>query len=111
MRQNVAFVWLIVTSVLLAVASFAGTFVAAFSVMMFDAPGSENNRAVTSLFATICAFPMVCGATLVASWILYNTKSYRTACTITVLLPVLNLGAIGIAIACLQIFHDGKFAP
>ncbi|MBS0211334.1 MAG: hypothetical protein JSS27_20510 [Planctomycetes bacterium] len=102
---------MIVTSILLGIAAFGGTFVAAFGVMMFDAPGSENAPGTIALFASVCAFPIVCGATLVGSWILYSQRMYKLACAITVALPLLNALAIVAAIIWVDTVQAGKFAP
>lgn len=111
MSPKGALIWLCASSAVLGIVAFGGTFVAAFAVMMFDAPGSENNPATIALFTSLCGLPIVSGTTVVFSWILYVSQRYRAACAITIVLPLLNALAIAAALAYISIVQDGKFAP
>ena len=82
---------------------------AMFSVMMFDAPGSDANPATWALFASVVSFPFVCGGAVATSWAAFRAGEFAKACWCACL-PVINLAVGGAASAWITLAQDGKFA-
>ncbi len=98
-----------VTTGLWLLATVPGIGLAMFSVMLFDAPGSEENPATIALFYSLSTFPVICVVSVVLSWILYRRQWSTVACWIACL-PLLNvIAGIG-AIVYLETFCGGRFS-
>ena len=94
--------WLIVETILAIPAIPIGVFVAAMSVMMFDAPGSTDNPAVILLFCSIAGLPLSLLVGVVSAWIAIARKRDRGALWFS-LLPILPIITGIVAILWLQI--------
>jgi hypothetical protein len=92
MARHRVFIFLLATSQLAAVAGLLGVAPALYSVMLFDAPGSERNPAVVALFWSVLTFPVVCFLSVGLAWLAYACKWSRTACVVA-LLPLVNVVA------------------
>jgi hypothetical protein len=109
MQGKTTKVVLIVTTVLWLLAGLLGSVLAMFSVMMFDAPGSENNPGTIALFFSTSTFPLVCLLSIASSWILYRRQRFTIACWLACL-PLLNVIADVAAIVWLEVYCGGQFA-
>ncbi len=99
--------YLLLASGVWVVAGMLGLVVAAFSCMLFDAPGSENNPATVAVFFTLVSFPIVCAAAIAISWTLYSLRLHLAACMIS-LLPLVDILAVIAAIVCSSVFYGGR---
>lgn len=90
-------IWLIVATVLLSIATVAGILPALMSPMMFDAPGSMENRAIVTSAICVATFPIVCAVAIGLLWLLYTHQQYSAA-RIASLLPLINLTVGSIAL-------------
>lgn len=79
MNKRSAKLILIVTQCLYAIFLFAWLFFAMISIMMFDAPGSEENKGLVALFILIWLYPAGLAAAVAASWIAYRREKLRGA--------------------------------
>lgn len=94
-------------SVLWILAGVAGLMPALFSVMLFDAPGSESNPATIALALAVATFPFVCLGAAVQSLRSASADSggdYRL-----LFLPLLNIVVAAIAVAWIEAFQNGRF--
>ena len=107
-KQKTARTFLIVTTILFSLGGILGLLPALTSFFLFDAPGSEDNPATILLFCCALTLPVVCLLALLAAWIFYWGKHYRSACGIS-LLPLLNITGAIAALVWLEIFHGGQF--
>ena len=89
MGRKVAIGWLIVATVVWVLAGLVGCLFAAFSVMIFDAPGSTENPGAILLFLSFVSFPPACAVAIVLAWRLYSSNRLRGACWST-LLPLVS---------------------
>jgi hypothetical protein len=108
MPRSVALAILCATTVLWVALGLAAIIPALFSVMMFDAPGSEKNLAVRALAASLMGFPIVCGFSVAKSWLVFREKAYWLACALA-LLPLINVAVGGAGLAWIQLVQGGKF--
>jgi hypothetical protein len=58
---------------------------AGLSGMMFDAPGSDKNPFLWLLFLSFLAFPALCVASVILSWLLFTRGRHTAACFIAVI--------------------------
>ena len=100
--------WLIIETIVSIPAIAIGAFVAAMSVMMFDAPGASENPAVILLFCSIAGLPVSLLAGVVLAWIALAMKRDRGALWLS-LLPLLPLLTGLIALLWLQFGYGGNF--
>jgi hypothetical protein len=101
--------WIVIETVLVVPAVVIGAVMALMSVMMFDAPGSEHNKALILLFSSMVAFPLACIVGVALGWIAIARHRDRGAMWFS-LLPLLPI-TTGIAgIIWLQIASGGRFA-
>ena len=101
--------WLIIETILSIPGIVVGAFVAAMSVMMFDAPGSNENPALILLFCSIAGLPVSLFAGVVLAWIALAMKRDRAALWLS-LLPLLPLLTGVVALLWLQFGYGGNFA-
>jgi hypothetical protein len=76
------------------------------SFFLFDAPGSENNRAVIVLFWSALTLSIVCLLSIALSWLLYARKHVIAACSVS-LVPAVNVFFGAAAMSWLAVFHHG----
>ena len=100
--------WLIIETILAIPLIPIGAFVAAMSVMMFDAPGSTQNPALILLFCSIAGLPVSLLAGVVLAWIALAMKRDRGALWLS-LLPLLPVITGLIAVLWLQFGYGGNF--
>ena len=100
--------WLIIETIVSIPAIAVGAFVAAMSVMMFDAPGSSENPALILVFCSIAGLPVSLLAGVVLAWIALAMKRDRGALWLS-LLPLLPLITGLIALLWLQFGYGGNF--
>lgn len=50
-----------------------------FAAMMFDAPGSEHNAMLVTLYAVIVAYPLGLIGGIISSWIAYKRRKFKLA--------------------------------
>ncbi len=100
--------WLIIETIVSIPAIAIGAFVAAMSVMMFDAPGASKNPALILLFCSIAGLPVSLLAGVVLAWIALAMKRDRGALWLS-LLPLLPLLTGVIALLWLQFGYGGNF--
>lgn len=81
---------------------------AMFSVMMFDAPGSEKNLATIALAASLMSLPVVCGIAVAMSWQSLRAASHAVAC-LWAMLPFVNLFVGGAGLNWIMWMQGGKF--
>lgn len=79
MKNKKAFTILLTSQIIFGIFLFAWFLFMEFSVMLFDAPGSEKNPTVLTLFFTILAYPAGLLAGVITSWILYTRRKYTLA--------------------------------
>lgn len=83
---------LIAASVVFLLALIPGVYAAMMSVMMFDAPGSEEKISVVGFFYSMVSFPVLCVLSNI-SWLFYARKKNKLA-VIAALSPLLSFIAI-----------------
>lgn len=94
-------------SVLWILAGVAGLIPALFSVMLFDAPGSESNPATIALALAVATFPFVCFGAAVQALRSAADESggdYRL-----LFVPLLNVVVAALAVAWIEAFQNGRF--
>jgi ABC-type sulfate transport system permease subunit len=99
--------WLIIETILSIPGIAAGAFMAAMSVMMFDAPGSADNPAVILLFCSIVGVPLSLLVGVVFAWIAFAMKRDRGALWFS-LLPLLPVITGVVALLWLQFGYGGQ---
>ena len=92
----------IIASVVWGVSLFIGVFMAMMSVMMFDAPGSQNNPRVIAMFVSVVSFPVLCLVSILATWLAWRftrdaSAAWRRLPWYTAALPLLSVIAFAIA--------------
>jgi hypothetical protein len=100
--------WLIIETIVSIPAIAVGAFVAAMSVMMFDAPGSAQNPALILLFCSIAGLPVSLLIGVVLAWIALAMKRDRGALWLS-LLPLLPIITGIVALLWLQFGYGGNF--
>ncbi|MEA2163154.1 MAG: hypothetical protein QOK37_1281 [Thermoanaerobaculia bacterium] len=100
--------WLIFATILQGIGIFAGIGLVLMSAFLFDAPGSEKNRALIMLALSFVAFPVACFLAIPFEWVAYVKKSFRGAVWFS-LLPLLPVISAIIGIVWLQVAYGGNF--
>jgi hypothetical protein len=103
MLRNI--IWIVASIGLLAIGA-ASLLPIIMLPMMFDAPGSDQNRVLYVLVATIAVFPVFCLIGAILPW-LFRRKSFAGW---LFLLPVVDLVAIVATFLALGFFCQGRFA-
>lgn len=85
-----------------------GAGMAVMSPMMFDAPGSTENKLTILTATSIFTFPIVIIIAQIISWIFFANGNYKVAFWIA-LLPVVNITLITIGFTLIQILQGGRF--
>ncbi len=88
-----AFVWLVVSQTLSLLSLGPWCMVAALSVMVFDAPGSDKMLEPWLFVGTIWLYPLFPIVCSVAAWLLYWKRKWKPAVVITSLPPAFALVA------------------
>jgi hypothetical protein len=100
---------LIVTTIVFSLGAVLSLLPAITSVFLFDAPGSEKNRATIVLFCSALTLPVACVVAVAGSWIFYVMKKFRAACWFA-FLPLVNVACGAAAAIWLEIFNGGRFS-
>lgn len=102
---------LVITSIFTVLYLFAtiGTgMMAPFSVMAFDAPGSDKMLLPWIFMLTAFTWPLLFIFSLILSWVFYKLKKHKLSLAI-LLLPLLNMFVFILIFS--GIFPSGSFAP
>lgn len=70
-------------------------FVSMFSVMLFDAPGSETNWVILLFYYAIKSYPFIVLGAVISTWIIYKKGSYKWTYlvnAIPILIMILSIG-------------------
>jgi len=98
---------MIAASLVWGLAGIAGAVPAMFSVMLFDAPGSESNVATIVFAACMAGFPIACFVAIAQGWAHYRSGRHQsTALCACAPLVVLALG--GASYAWIALMQGGK---
>ena len=81
---------------------------AGLSVMIFDAPGSENQPGTVWLFRAVASFPLVCFFVSGLSFVL-NRYDFRKLAIALLFLPFINIGIAIAALIAIDRIQGGKF--
>ena len=100
--------WLVIATVIAVPGVVVGAGLALMSAMLFDAPGSENNRALIVLALSLVAFPIACLVSIPCAWVAYAKRRFRGAVLFS-LLPLLPVASAIVGIVWLQFGYGGKF--
>lgn len=106
--MNKTQVYLVTASTIVGGLGLLSVMPALLSVMMFDAPGSQENPATNLLFWSVFLFPLTCVVSVACAWGLYAAKVRRWAILVTGL-PMINVLLGVIAIVWLELAYGGKF--
>lgn len=93
-----------------------GLFMTGMSVMLFDAPGSENVVWTRLLFASVASAPALCIVSVIGSWIVWLvTRSWEPGRGSALrgamaALPLLSVLFVVIAAVLLQVNCGGSFS-
>ncbi|MFT3709733.1 MAG: hypothetical protein QM817_19060 [Archangium sp.] len=93
-----------------------GLLMTAMSVMLFDAPGSENVVWTQLLFASVASAPVLCVLSVIGSWVAWLVTRNQEAGRGRVLrasialLPLLSVVFVVIASVLLQVKCGGSFS-
>jgi hypothetical protein len=101
-------VHLLVASIVYGILGVCSVVPAAFSVMMFDAPGSEKNPATRLLFWSIVTFPGACLLAILAAWATYVARD-DAAANLLVHVPLVNVVLFIVGFYWLKIIYGGRF--
>ena len=73
------------TTIIIGVIWIPSLMLAGLSGMMFDAPGSDKNPLLWFFFFSFLAFPVLCVASVIASWLLFAHGRHTAASFIAVI--------------------------
>ena len=101
---------LLFLNMLFGIIGFLAIPMALMSVMMFDAPGSENNNYVWMAFWSMVALPFTCLISVAcSSYIARHSQNYKKALLIA-LLPCIVIAVIILSFVLIQIYCGGSFS-
>ncbi len=80
---------LLICSILFGIGALFSIVPIMFSAFLFDAPGSENDPLVWTIFWSILSFPFMVILSVILSWVLYRKEKW-TAAKVFAFLPLLN---------------------
>lgn len=100
--------WLIFATILQGIGILVGIGLVLMSAFLFDAPGSEKNRALIMMALSFVAFPVACFLAIPCEWVAYAKKHFRGAVWFS-LLPLLPVISAIIGIVWLQVAYGGNF--
>ncbi|QIE60582.1 hypothetical protein G5B37_13705 [Rasiella rasia] len=107
-RNNLR-IYLIIASIVWFLSLFPALFMALFSPMMFDAPGSESSTWTIAAATAMLTYPVVTVLSIVVAWLLFVRKKHKWSLCIS-LLPIVWI-VINILIwVAIEIFCDGSFS-
>ncbi|HEY4313854.1 MAG TPA: hypothetical protein VGN12_30730 [Pirellulales bacterium] len=108
MQQKLSALFVVFATCAWVLLGLVGMIPAGFSVMMFDAPGSEKNIATNVLVYSLLTFPIICGGAVIASWVTLLSKKYGTAC-LCACLPLVNCASAASALTWIMLVQGGSF--
>ena len=82
--------YLFSTSIVALTAGFFGFIPSMMSVMVFDAPGSQESIMTWIIFLCMFSFTPMCLISILLSWMIYAGQSYNSA-RLVALLPLINI--------------------
>lgn len=101
-------IYLIISSIVWFFSLFPALFMAMFSPMMFDAPGSETSFWTIATATAMLSYPIVTVLSIIFSWVFFAKKKLKTSLIIS-LIPLVWIGINIILWVCIELFCDGKF--
>lgn len=99
--------WIIACSIFFGILFYPAVIANIFSVMLFDAPGSENSTYTIILFRSINLVPLLIMLSIPASWIAYKLKKYSLALAIA-LLPLMGIAFFAISLYLMYAVCNGE---
>ncbi|EKD70349.1 MAG: hypothetical protein ACD_46C00560G0002 [uncultured bacterium] len=99
---------IIVCNIIFGLLFLPSLFISAMSVMMFDAPGSENSFYTMLLFLSVISFPLLAIISIPISWIVYKFQKYNIA-IIVALSPILSIVFFALSWYLLYVMCNGRF--
>lgn len=99
----------IAATVVWGLAGVASAIPAMFSVMLFDAPGSEENPATIALAAAMMGFPVACLIAVTQAWAAYR-RDDATRIKLWSSAPLVVVAVGAVAAAWIEWFQGGKLA-
>lgn len=106
-RDNLR-IYLIIASIVWFLSLFPALFMAMFSPMMFDAPGSENSSWTIAIVAGILSYPVVTVLAVLVSWFLFVKKKHKASLLVS-LIPLVWILINILLWIDIEIFCDGSF--
>ena len=88
--KNKLKIWLIVATSIFGSLTILSLPMVIMSPMMFDAPGSTNNKALLAAFYSLISFPIIVLITIIVAWVLFRNNKLKTSLIIS-LIPLINL--------------------
>lgn len=99
----------IASNIIFTLIGIASILLALTSVMLFDAPGSENNTYLWITFWSAVALPFTCFGSVIASWyIFFKSANYKKAFLVS-LLPCLVIAVLCGSLVMIEIYCQGNF--
>lgn len=68
------------------------------SLMLFDAPGSENNKLLWLVVGSMASYPLFCAVSVIGGWAAYASGSSERSRRILARLPLLSVALFVISI-------------
>ncbi|HET9030331.1 MAG TPA: hypothetical protein VFN49_09140 [Candidatus Aquilonibacter sp.] len=102
--------WPLAATILWGLLMLPGFVAAMMSPMMFDAPGSLEDRSLTTVAGAVVAFPLLCLVSIALTWAVWSATRERTGTEVTATLaacfalPVLPI----VVIAIVALLHRGS---
>jgi hypothetical protein len=100
---------LIISTIVFGLMIIPGVWIAAWSVMLFDAPDSTGNVFLITFFTSIVSFPVMCLFSF-SAWIFYFFRKYKISAIVS-LLPLVSVVLVIVLFTISSVFFDGNFAP
>ncbi len=82
--------WLRAVNIIVGCTTFFSLPVIMMSPMMFDAPGSSENKLLVFTFYAIISYPIVAIGSLLLAWLLFKKELYKPSFILS-LLPFIDL--------------------
>lgn len=95
--KNKIKIWLIISTSIFGSLTILSLPMILMSPMMFDAPGSTNNKAILAVFYSLISFPIIVLITIIGAWILFRLNKYKTSLLIS-LIPLISVSIFIIGI-------------
>lgn len=101
-------IYLIISSIVWFFSLFPALFMAMFSPMLFDAPGSESSFWTIAISSAMLSYPLVTILSIIFCWVFFVKKKLKASLVVS-LAPLVWIGVNMLLWVCLEIFCDGRF--